>query len=176
MRTMIYRWIILLSCFLLLPACAQNTSVTDESPINLNQKTQCPSDSSSGKAVDFKTLKKGNGGTKNKNLVVFNSQSAWDTFSQSHNAHLKMTVDFSQFSVIGAFAGLRNTGGFSITISEIIDLDEVLFIRVSTKRPKSGSLVTMALTTPLHIVQVKAIGNKPIIIQMNSRCYVPAAA
>ncbi|MBT5859921.1 MAG: protease complex subunit PrcB family protein [Alphaproteobacteria bacterium] len=52
---------------------------------------------------------------------------------------------------IGVFLGLRNTGGFGITIDSQQDEDGTYVVRYSEVEPGPGAIVTMALTAPYVI-------------------------
>jgi hypothetical protein len=52
---------------------------------------------------------------------------------------------------IGVFLGLRNTGGFGITIDSQTNEDSTFVVLYSEVAPGPGAIVTMALTTPYVI-------------------------
>ena len=61
-------------------------------------------------------------------------------------------VDFSQRMVIAVFQGEQNSGGFGITITDLIKNGKKLTAKVTEVSPGSTCGVTTALTQPYHIV------------------------
>ena len=69
-------------------------------------------------------------------------------------------VDFRKHLVIGVFMGTRPTGGYSISITRIVQ-NEKTVVTVREQSPGPGDMVTMALTAPYHVVVVPRV-EKPI--------------
>lgn len=59
--------------------------------------------------------------------------------------------------------GEKNTGGYSITVSEVVDKGDSILVTVQENAPKDGDFVTMAFTNPVCIVKIKS--KKPIVFQ-----------
>jgi hypothetical protein len=62
-------------------------------------------------------------------------------------------VDFTLKMVLG-LATHANTGGYSLTIDRVEEMDDALVARATLVRPGPGCIVTMALTQPHHFVAV----------------------
>lgn len=62
-------------------------------------------------------------------------------------------VDFQKQMVIGAFLGTRPTGGFSVRITRVTQNDKIV-VCVAEQSPGPDDIVTMALTSPYHVVVV----------------------
>jgi hypothetical protein len=59
--------------------------------------------------------------------------------------------------------GEKSSGGFSITVSDVVEKDGKILIKVNESSPKDGEMVTMALTYPVCVVKIKS--KKPIVFQ-----------
>ena len=71
-------------------------------------------------------------------------------------------VDFNNNTAIGVFRGRRNTGGYSITIGDVVEHSARVDVTVELHEPSPGCNVTSALTYPYHVVSMPKTGNKPI--------------
>ena len=76
-------------------------------------------------------------------------------------------IDFEKDMIIAVFMGERRSGGFSIEIKKIIKTDKEIVVEVEEREPDPGSIVTMALTQPYHIVVVR-ISSLPLRFQESS--------
>jgi hypothetical protein len=73
-------------------------------------------------------------------------------------------IDFGRDMVIAVFLGTRNTGGYGIEITGIVESSTVK-VYAKEKTPEPGSMVTMALTQPYHIVKLQKV-EKSIVFEM----------
>jgi len=64
-------------------------------------------------------------------------------------------IDFENEMVIAVFIGVQKSGGYDIRITEIIETEEDITVMVKEKKPSPGTVQTMALTQPYHIVLIK---------------------
>ena len=60
-------------------------------------------------------------------------------------------VDFSKYFAVAVFAGLRNTGGFSVELLAPSASDSEVAIGYRIKSPAPGAFVTMAFTQPFAV-------------------------
>jgi len=68
-------------------------------------------------------------------------------------------IDFGKQQVLAVFMGRRNTGGYSVKIVRIEDKTKrVVTVRESS--PPPDAMVTMALTSPYHVVVVPKTSKK----------------
>ncbi len=74
------------------------------------------------------------------------------------------TVDFSRAAVVAAFAGEKNTGGWSVAIRQSANKTIV-----DVRAPGKGAMVTQALTTPFQVAVV------PIAAELALSLELPAA-
>lgn len=59
--------------------------------------------------------------------------------------------------------GEKSSGGFSITVSNVVEKEGQIIVTVIENSPKDGEMVTMALTYPVCVVKIKS--KKPIVFQ-----------
>jgi len=59
--------------------------------------------------------------------------------------------------------GEKSSGGFSISVSKVVEKEGQIFVTVVENSPKEGEMVTMALTYPVCVVKIKS--KKPIVFQ-----------
>ncbi len=70
-------------------------------------------------------------------------------------------VNFEEEMILAVFMGERTTGGYSIEIVEIVEMDDVIEVLIEETSPGEDDMVTMALTYPEHIVKMEKT-EKPI--------------
>ncbi len=69
-------------------------------------------------------------------------------------------IDFQKHMVIGVFMGTRPSGGYSVKLARIVENDKIkVFVRQQSPGP--DDMVTMALTSPFHVVVVPR-SEKPV--------------
>jgi len=109
-----------------------------------------------GIRLEFQTLKKGSyGGPTSSGYYLINNLDEWtEVFEKSPQPE----INFSKTTVIAVFTGDRNTGGFGIEIKAIIDTGFLVVVKVEQTGPGEDCLVTMAFTSPFHVVEVDKIG------------------
>ena len=72
-----------------------------------------------------------------------------------------LEIDFSKFAVVAAFAGMKNSGGYSVSIKSVMDK-----ISVDVINPPKDALVTMALTNPFRVALVPLNENGSINLEL----------
>lgn len=63
-------------------------------------------------------------------------------------------VDFSKYTVTASMMGVQNSGGFSIEITKVAEVDNIIGIKIEEMEPGYGCFTTAALTSPFHIVKI----------------------
>ena len=63
---------------------------------------------------------------------------------------------------VAAFQGEQSSGGYSIRIERIERNGDQLVVRAKFTEPAPGSMNTMALTSPVHIVSIAAADTKDL--------------
>ena len=76
-------------------------------------------------------------------------------------------IDFTQYMVIAVFMGIKPTGGYSIEIIKIVEINTIFEIHIEEKSPDPDSIVTDALTQPFHIIKTKII-EKEIVFKKDN--------
>jgi hypothetical protein len=69
-------------------------------------------------------------------------------------------VDFREHMVVAAFMGTKPTGGYAVRITRVAQNGK-LIVSVREQSPGPGDMVTMALTSPYHVVVVPR-SEKPV--------------
>ena len=64
------------------------------------------------------------------------------------------TVDFEKYIMIIVFQGLKKTGGYSIEIKDIYQIEDEVYIDVEIIEPGEGEGVTQAFSSPVHAVLI----------------------
>ncbi len=91
------------------------------------------------------------------------------------NQMILSAINFNEKMLIAVFQGQKNTGGYSIEITSMKEFDDYIEVNVKEISPGEGCLVTEALSSPYHIVEVKKT-NKEIrfnIRQETTECDYP---
>jgi len=83
-------------------------------------------------------------------VVVADAQDWQDIWKQAFGKEAP-TVDFNKYFAVAAFAGLRNTGGFSVEFLPPAAEGSSVTIPWRVKPPGKGAFVTMAFTQPFAI-------------------------
>jgi len=121
------------------------------------------------KEISFETVMNGKDGysgyTEKANLVINDEETffkIWRNYTSVFScptcgAFPFPKVNFSNETVIAVFMGEKNTGGYSIEITKIIDNGNNVIVYVNETSPKPDDIVTLALTQPYHIVKIKKI-------------------
>lgn len=97
--------------------------------------------------------------------IVVEDQKGWEEVwsGMEGNRHPKPKtpkIDFDTHKVIAVFMGRRMTGGYSVKITSIEEKDK-LVVKVKESGPPPGAMVTMALTSPYHVVVIPK-ADKPV--------------
>ncbi len=95
------------------------------------------------------------------NLVVTN-ETQWAAVWQKHSiqaspAKALPKIDFEKETVLFAAAGQKRSGGYSVEISRVEEVDGKTVVTITTRTPKPGGFTIQSLTTPFHIVAVPRI-------------------
>jgi hypothetical protein len=64
-------------------------------------------------------------------------------------------IDFENEMVIAVFMGVQKSGGYDIRIIDIIEAEKEILVHVKVREPPPGTVQTMALTQPYHIVVIQ---------------------
>jgi len=90
--------------------------------------------------------------------VVVENQKGWEEVWSSMEGNVQPKpetpkIDFSKNTVIAVFMGMRKSGGYSVKITSIEEKDKLVVV-VKESDPPPDAMVTMALTSPYHVVVI----------------------
>jgi hypothetical protein len=127
----------------------------------------CPKNEEGG----FTSLSKGNlfgngaEGFKKVNIVI-SSKKEWKSLLSKFDTTNKVSktfenaIDFSIEMILVSVDKVRNSGGFSVEIIEVVKEGSAFLIKVKTIGPKPMDMVTTAIMQPYHIVKIKKTNKK----------------
>jgi uncharacterized protein (DUF885 family) len=121
--------------------------------VNSNNTTDVP------RTVDFSVLATGYNssyqGARAVQLITNESdwENAWRMIGQGASGTMP-EVNFNTRAVVIAYQGVKNTGGYGISIAEIRREGTNLTVRVNEQNPKPGEMTTQALTSPFVAVSI----------------------
>ncbi len=75
-------------------------------------------------------------------------------------------VDFSSEIVVFVFMGTRTTGGYAIEVTGAVETAAELRVSVSRREPGPEDFVTMAITSPYHVVAIER-REKPVTVEFS---------
>ncbi len=111
------------------------------------------------RAIDFSVLTTGYNssyrGARSVQLIMNETdwESAWRLNNRGSSGPMP-EVNFNTRAVVIAYQGLKNTGGYGISIAEIRREGTMLVVRINEQSPKPGEVVTEALTSPFVAVSL----------------------
>lgn len=122
----------------------------------------------SEKPLAFETMAKGGWSehSEEKNYAITNGndwQDLWDRMhlspmvglpNQPEKPPALPEADFAREIVIASFQGLKSTGGHSIEIAKITEMQNSVEVLVRKVSPGPNCIVTQAFTSPYHIVKI----------------------
>ena len=94
------------------------------------------------------------------NLLKINGDNSLNTPEKSKH----LAVDFGDNIVIALFAGQQPSGGYSININNIKQVDNNLFVTINFTEPNKNEGVTLALTQPYIMVTTEKNDGKVIFL------------
>ena len=127
----------------------------------------CPKNEEGG----FTPLSKGNlfgngaEGFKKENIVI-SSKKEWKSFllkidtTNKVSSTFENAIDFSKEIIVICLDNVRNSGGFSVEIIEVIKEAGTTLIKVKFKSPKPMDMVTSVIIQPYHIVKINKTNKK----------------
>ena len=115
----------------------------------------------------------GNGseGFRKENIII-SSKSEWLLFllkidvTNKLSKKFKNSINFSKETIVVVVDKVRNTGGFSIEIIEVLTEANELLIKVKPTGPKAFEMVTMAVVQPYHIIKIKKTNKEIKFIEL----------
>ncbi|MCJ8313577.1 MAG: protease complex subunit PrcB family protein [Saccharospirillaceae bacterium] len=105
---------------------------------------------------------KTNGELGSKTFKVLKSQAEYFDELANYSTDATKTIDFDHAQVILLDIGQRNSGGYSVEISDINEFDDYIKVEVNIQSPGNGCITTQALTNPYKFIELQ--GTKEITI------------
>ena len=133
----------------------------------------CPKNEQGG----FTSLSKGNlfgageEGFKKENIII-SSKEEWKSFLLKIDTTNKVSetfenaIDFSRDMIIVCIDKVRNTGGFSIEVIDIVNEGDTFLVKVKSTGPKPMDMVTSAIMQPYHIVKISTTSKEIKFIEL----------
>lgn len=81
----------------------------------------------------------------------------WKTlFGTSSTSPEKPKIDFSKNQIMAIFAGTKPTGGYSISVSNVQDIQDKRIVSIVITKPDTSCVVTQAQTSPYEIIKISS--------------------
>lgn len=118
------------------------------------------------KSLSFETIDKRfySGHTEEKKYVITETKdwsNLWSRVkSTSYPKPQLPSIDFTKEIVIAVFQGEKNTGGYEIEITKIVENKRDLTVHVKEVSPGPKGSVSQAFTQPYHIIKLQKTGKK----------------
>lgn len=97
-----------------------------------------------------------NHGHENASDIVIGTQEELESLYKSVGKDDIPAIDFTKSQVVVLFLGAKNTGGYSISIDRVEEENGKLVVYKKIEKPAPGAMVTMALTSPFVIAEIKS--------------------
>lgn len=110
-----------------------------------------------GRQAKWEILSEGSmGGHDTESITVIKTQQELDRlYSELNLAGSTPKVDFNTKNVVALYMGQRNTGGYAITIEDVIVKGDTAIVVPKHIRPAPDGMVTMAITNPYCIAAIQ---------------------
>ena len=92
--------------------------------------------------------------------VVVRTQAEWQTFWKTHSTQPGPVVDFSKSIVAGIFLGMRPTGGYGVSVTNVRRTTAGVVVEYTSSRPDRSKMVVQMLTSPFHLIAIPADSGK----------------
>lgn len=111
--------------------------------------------------VPFTVLGQGlraSGETERKNYAVRDESTFDELWLKVHgdDGEVQPTVDFDEYQVIGVFAGIKQTGGYAVSVVSVTDTETERKVVIAITEPGPTCTVSQALTNPYQLIRLPA--------------------
>jgi len=96
--------------------------------------------------------------TARKNYAIYSADEFEKIWKQTDSTKKVPAVDFTKQYVIAVFAGVVPTGGYTISVSDVMDIGDARSVAIHIEKPGKGCVVTTAQSSPYQIVTVPLSG------------------
>ena len=114
--------------------------------------------------ISFTEISKGSyGGLENQQYIVLKDNASYkklfsDIYRYKEPKPAITEIDFNKHMVLALFMGMKNSGGYSISIDSIVSHKEELHVFINKTSPKGKA--TMAMTQPFYIAEIQKTNQK----------------
>ncbi|MBN4085136.1 protease complex subunit PrcB family protein [Flavobacteriaceae bacterium AH-315-B10] len=110
------------------------------------------------------------GGITDSKFMIINNEKDLDlvysSINKSRTPELEMpTIDFDKETVIALFLGEKNSGGYSIAVEQIINVNDKVNVVYRITSPKAGEMVTSVMTQPYCIIKIPKTSKEIVFLQ-----------
>jgi hypothetical protein len=122
---------------------------------------------SGGTAVAFeRLLHEASSGLREARREIVRDEAGWARlWAEIHDGVTPLpprpAVDFTRHMLIAVALGTRRSGGFDVAVQAVAVREGRLEVRVLESCPPPGARTSMALTQPVEVVRVEALGQTP---------------
>ena len=154
-----YIGMLILVAAMVLSACAPAVGQTPRATVPVPREAAAVT-TPEGATMTFKptTLRQGDQWpTRGEPLfALITGPEGWATFLKQHRSSPEQwpAVDWEHNVVLVALMGGKRTGGFGITITDLLRRENVVTVQVQERTPQPGEMVIQVLTSPYHVVTV----------------------
>jgi hypothetical protein len=99
-----------------------------------------------------------NTGISESRRLVIRNANAWTQFWAELGVGERPNIDFTKYLVVAVAAGQRSSGGYEISIQRVSQVNGDITIEVLQTVPSPNCVTTSALTQPVDVVAVPAVG------------------
>lgn len=78
----------------------------------------------------------------------------WEMIYGTGSAPAMPAVDFSKEEILAVFSGQKNTGGYDVSIKEVMQKNGMRVVTIVHEAPGDGCSMTDALTSPFELIRV----------------------
>lgn len=127
------------------------------------QPTSVPATTGVTEAVSFVEIAKGSNATgvvTRKNYAIYSADEFEKIWKQTGSIKPRPEVDFTKNYVIAVFEGKVPSGGYSISVTGVMDTADERSVAIHVTKPGKGCLVNeaLALSSPYQIITVPLTG------------------
>ncbi|NOY47416.1 MAG: protease complex subunit PrcB family protein [Chlorobi bacterium] len=150
---------LLASCILLLSSC---NAAHNKASKQLIQET-----------IPFQILAQDTYGgyTDSKFLVIEDNKSLTEVFNllnKSRSPELEIpAINLKKETVIALFLGEKTSGGYAITVKQVLVKSNKIYIVYNVESPKGGDIVTSVMTQPFSIIKIPKTAKEIVFEKMN---------
>jgi len=63
-------------------------------------------------------------------------------------------INFSEEMVVGVFLGEKQTGGYEVEVTDVLDQNDYIEFQIKINEPDPGEIVAQSITSPYHIIKL----------------------